>query len=205
MLDVFAASFLIGSVGALVIVWLRWIGTLPKFSSSVEIGIIEEEYKDLSKSMSTTIKGGQKVITNPEVNHSNNLRDDIWRQRTNSFAVSAIMYLILGGATAVLFIGLETNSLTDLLDPLVITKLLSTGALWSSFYSFIDVKKTDENLEKIRENQDRETEKKMDKLEKSYEKKVKEKVNEANDKIRGLAKKFNDLVDKYNKLKESTS
>jgi len=204
MLEILAGSFLIGSVGALVIVWLRWIGTLPRFSSSVEIGIIEDEYKELSKSMSTKI-GGKNAITDPEVQHSNNLRDDIWRQRTNSFIVSALMYVVLGGATAVLFVGIETSSLTGLIDPLVIGKLISTGALWSSFYSFIDVKKTDEAIEAIRENLDAETMKKVDNLKKRFEDELKKKIDEGNNSITKLANKYNDLVEKYEKLKKSVS
>lgn len=204
MLEVLAGSFLIGSVGALVIVWLRWIGTLPRFSSSVEIGIIEDEYKELSTFMSTKIRG-KNAITDPEVQHSNNLRDDIWRQRTKSFAVSALMYVVLGGATAVLFVGIETNNLTDLIDPLVIGKLISTGALWSSFYSFIDVKKTDEAIEAIRENMDAETMKKVDNLKKNFEDKLKNKIDEGNNTITKLVNKYNNLVEKYEKLKRNVS
>lgn len=204
MLEVLVGSFLIGSVGALVIVWLRWIGTLPRFSSSVEISIIEDEYKELSAFMSTKIRG-KSAITDPEVQHSNNLRDDIWRQRTKSFAVSALMYVVLGGATAVLFVGIETNNLTDLIDPLVIGKLISTGALWSSFYSFIDVKKTDEAIEAIRENLDAETMKKVDNLKKSFEDQLKKKIDEGNNTITKLVNKYNGLVEKYEKLKKSVS
>lgn len=208
MFEVFIGSFLLGAVGALLIVWLRWVGTLPRFSSSVEIGILEDEYKDLSASMTIKIRGG-KEITDPEVRHSDNLRDDVWRQRTRSFFVSSLLYVILGGATAVLFVGLEVK---NIIDPLVIGKLLSAGALWSSFYSFIDVKKTDEAIETIRETMDAETLKKVEEqeekalkkveeLKKTFEEELEKKINQGNSVITELIEKYNDLVDEYEKLK----
>lgn len=190
---------MLGAVGALLIVWLRWVGTLPRFSSSVEIGVIEDEYKELSTFMTTKVKEG-KEITDPEVLHSDNLRDDIWRQRTKSFLVSSLLYVILGGATAVLFVGLEVK---NIIDPLVIGKLLSAGALWSSFYSFIDVKKTDEAIEAIREKMDTETLKKVDELKKTFKEELTKKIDQGNSIIAELTEKYNDLVDKYEKLKAS--
>lgn len=127
-------AFAIGLVGALVIVWLRFIGTLPRFSSTIEIEGCEEEYEGLSTAMSQRVKDG-KDLQEPEVQHSDNLRKDIWKQRWASFGISAILYPILGGATALLFIGLESQNITD---PLTITRLLAACALWTSFYSFIE-------------------------------------------------------------------
>jgi hypothetical protein len=137
------ASFLIGSFGALVIVWLRWIGTLPRFSSSVEIGLCEEEYKEISGNISKKLKEN-KEITQPEVTHSNDLRDDIWRQRMKSFTTSAVLYTVLGGVTAALFVGWDLQNITDSAN---IAKLIAAGALWTTFYSFLDVKKTVETID----------------------------------------------------------
>ncbi len=208
----FVGSFLLGAVGALVIVWLRWVGTMPRFSSSVEIAIIEDEYKELSECMSAKVremksritdseaKPDDNRITDPEVRHSNNLRDDIWRQRTSSFLVSAILYVVLGGATALIFVGLEAQ---NILDPLVVGKLISAGALWSSFYSFIDVKKVDEKNETIRDKLDAKVVEKVENAEKSFEKELKRQAAEANRIIDDLGAKYNELVTKYNKLKGS--
>lgn len=227
MLDVLIASFLVGAVGALVIVWFRWTKVLPRFSSGIELEVIETEYEELRGYIANKIKNKKVgILGSPDVVHSNNLRDDIWRQRRSSFFVSAIMYLILGGATAVLFIGLEINTLTDLLDAQVIIKLLTTGALWSSFYSFIDVKKADEIAEKEREKKDKENEEKIRDLTKDSQDRLKEKdkeikgakekikeatekanekIKEANEQIESLVKKYNELVDEYTRVKKGFS
>jgi flagellar capping protein FliD len=203
-------SFLLGAVGALVIVWLRWVGVLPRFSSSVEIGIIEDEYKELSECMSAKVRETKSKmtdskpedegsrITDPEVLHSNNLRDDIWRQRKSSFLVSAILYVILGGATALIFVGLEAQ---NILDPLVVGKLISAGALWSSFYSFIDVKKVDDINETIREKFDAQAVSKVEDVKKSFEVELKRQAADANRIIEDLGAKYNELATKYNRLR----
>src|SRR3990170_9134503 len=145
-------SFLIGVVGALFIVWLRWMGSLPRFSSTVEIESCEDEYRELSVYITQKITEGKK-IDEPEVKHSNELRDDIWRQRMRSFLTSALLYVVLGGASAVLFVGLEIQSI---LDPASITKLLAAGALWTTFYSFLDVNRSSAVLESRKEEIDKE-------------------------------------------------
>jgi len=217
----FVGSFLLGAVGALMIVWLRWVGALPRFSSSIEIEIIEDEYKELSECLRAKVKETKSKITDSEAEHadnritghevtySNDLRDDIWRQRRSSFLVSAILYVVLGGATALIFVGLEAQ---NILDPLVVGKLISAGALWSSFYSFIDVKKADQANESIREKEDAkvakkvekldtEVAKKMEKLKQAFEEEVKAQADEADSTIERLIVQYNDLVAKYNKLK----
>jgi hypothetical protein len=194
----FLGSFLLG---ALLIVWLRWSGSLPRFSSSIEIKAVEEEYKTLTSFISTKLTT-EKDVTKAEVQHSNNLRDDMWRQRTRSFLVSALLYVILGGATAFLFIGLEIE---NILDPAVIGKLISAGALWSSFYSFIDVKKTDEAIEAERERIDDESIQKIEELKKTFEEEIKKKIkkiHEGNETITDITNKYNDLVEKYVKIKD---
>jgi hypothetical protein len=91
----YLGAFLIGFVGALVIVWLRFVGTLPRFSSTIEIKSCEEEYEGLSTVMSRRVKDGED-LREPEVQHSDNLRKDIWKQRWAGFGISTIIYPISG-------------------------------------------------------------------------------------------------------------
>jgi predicted RNase H-related nuclease YkuK (DUF458 family) len=203
-------SFLIGTVGALVIVWLRWIGTLPKFSSSVEIESCEEEYKKVSAAISKKLEE-QKDITDAEVQHSNELRDDIWRQRLKSFSTSAILYATLGGATAVLFVGFDLQNITDSTN---IIKLLAAGAMWTTFYSFLDVRKTAEVIDEKKEMLDEQMLAKMKEALAKSEEKVKDVIAQSKaitsnlkaqlfeEKNRAIeyAKKYNEVVDEYNKL-----
>jgi hypothetical protein len=182
------SSFLIGTVGALFVVWLRWIGTLPTFSSSIEIQGCEEEYKKITSFISKKLED-QKEITESEEKYSNDLRDDLWRQRTKSFLTSAILYTILGGATAVLFVGLELQSITDSAN---IAKLLAAGALWTTFYSFIDVKKTSAAIDSKKESLDEINLAIVSNLQKQLE-------NEKN-KVIEYANKFNHVVEAYNEL-----
>ena len=189
---VLLGSFLFGAVGALLIVWLRWTGTLRRFSSSVEIEIIEEEYKDVSAYITSKIKEG-KEINEPEIHHSDNLRDDIWRQRTKSFLTSALLYVILGGFTAVIYIGLEVE---NILDPLIIAKLVTAGALWTTFYSFIDVKKADELIKDLEDEKDEESLTKIEELRKKFEEKILLEREKANKIIRELVEKYNEAVKK---------
>ena len=184
-------SFLIGVVGALFIVWLRWMGSLPRFSSSVEIESCEDEYKKVSGYITKKMADG-KEIEEPEVKHSNELRDDIWRQRMRSFLTSALLYVVLGGASAVLFVGLEIQSI---LDPASITKLLAAGALWTTFYSFLDVKKTSAALDSKKEGLDKEI------LE--VTKGLTEKLEEEKAKVIEIAGKYNAVVEEFMKLKDS--
>lgn len=196
-LSVYIACFAVGVVGALVIVWLRWIGTLPRFSSSVEIAGLEDEYKGLKDLIAKKEKDG-KNITGAEVDHSENLRKGIWKQRWSSFAISSLVYPILGGATAVLFVGIGTENVTD---PLVIGKLLAAGALWTSFYSFIDVRKTDEALNSVREETDKVTIERLDEatndyitLKSAYDK-VTNKATQATKKIEEITADYNEALD----------
>ena len=182
---------MIGVVGALFIVWLRWMGSLPRFSSTVEIESCEDEYKKVSGYITKKMTDG-KQIEDPEVKHSNELRDDIWRQRTQSFLTSALLYVVLGGASAVLFVGLEIQ---NILDPTSITKLLAAGALWTTFYSFLDVKKTSAVLESKKEGIDKEDLAKVEGL--------KEKLEEEKAKVIEIAGKYNAVVEEYLKVKDS--
>jgi hypothetical protein len=193
---VLISSFIIGAIGALLIVWLRWTGAMPRFSSSVEIAVIEDEYNKVSDYITKRIENDEE-IKDPEVHHSDNLRDDIWRQRTRSFAVSALLYVVLGGFTAVLFVGLETQ---NVLDPLIITKLLAAGALWTTFYSFLDVKKSEETVKTLRENSDKADLTRLDEITTSYEDKLAKMRNEANNKISQVVSTYNVLVEEYEKL-----
>ncbi len=182
-------------VGALFIVWLRWMGTLPRFSSSVEIESCEEEYKKVSGYITKKMADG-KEIEDPEVKHSNELRDDIWRQRTQSFLTSALLYVVLGGASAVLFVGLEVQ---NILDPTSITKLLAAGALWTTFYSFLDVKKTSAALESKKAGLDNEILAKAEEVTKG----LTEKLEEEKAKVIEIASKYNAVVEEFMKLRES--
>jgi hypothetical protein len=186
------ASFLIGSFGALVIVWLRWIGTLPRFSSSVEIDLCEEEYKQISGNISKKLKEN-KEISQPEVTHSNDLRDDIWRQRMKSFTTSAILYTVLGGVTAVLFVGWDLQNITDSAN---IAKLIAAGALWTTFYSFLDVKKTVETIDNKKESIDASKDKSNLELVEG----LKTQLTDQKKKVIEYAKKYNEVVDAYKKL-----
>ena len=181
-------SFLIGTVGALVIVWLRWIGTLPRFSSSIEIENCEDDYKKISNSIAKKLEN-QKEISDAEAKYSNDLRDDIWRQRTKSFLTSAIMYAILGGATAVLFVGFEVQ---NILDSATIVKLLAAGALWTTFYSFLDVRKTAAVVDGKKES--------LDEINLSKTEEVAKKLTEEKNTILEYANKYNELVEAYEKL-----
>jgi len=188
-------SFLIGVVGALFIVWLRWMGSLPRFSSSVEIESCEDEYKKVSGYITKKMADG-KEVDEPEVKHSNELRDDIWRQRTQSFLTSALLYVVLGGASAVLFVGLEIQ---NILDPTSITKLLAAGALWTTFYSFLDVKKTSAALESKKEGLDKEILAKAEEVTNG----LTEKLEEEKAKVIEIAGKYNAVVEEFMKLKDS--
>jgi hypothetical protein len=181
-------SFLIGTVGALVIVWLRWIGTLPRFSSSIEIENCEDDYKKISNSIAKKLEN-QREISDAEAKYSNDLRDDIWRQRTKSFLTSAIMYAVLGGATAVLFVGFEIQ---NILDSANIAKLLAAGALWTTFYSFLDVKKTAAAVDSKKEN--------LDEINMSKTEEVAKKLTEEKNTVLEYANKYNELVEAYEKL-----
>jgi len=186
------SSFLIGTVGALFVVWLRWIGTLPTFSSSIEIQGCEEEYKKITRFISKKLED-QKEITESEEKYSNDLRDDLWRQKTKSFLTSAILYTILGGATAVLFVGLELQSITDSAN---ITKLLAAGALWTTFYSFIDVKKTSAAIDSKKESIDETILAKTREIVSNLQKQLE---NEKN-KVIEYADKYNHVVEAYREL-----
>jgi hypothetical protein len=181
--------FGLGALGALVIVWLRWIDALPRFKSAIEIAKLEDEYDVVSSDM---IKKIQKDLPVDccEVTHSENLRDDIWRQRCISFAVSAFMYIILGGATALIFVGLDIG---NALDSAAIIKLISAGALWSTFYSFIEVKNADQfGLSKMAEEKN----KMVEKITSEYQSEIKK----SNANIELISNDFNLLLDKYQKL-----
>jgi hypothetical protein len=183
-------------VGALFIVWLRWMGTLPRFSSTVEIESCEDEYKKVSSYITKKMEVEGGKLDAPEVEHSNMLRDDIWRQRTQSFMTSALLYVVLGGASAVLFVGLEIQ---NILDPLSITKLLAAGALWTTFYSFLDVKKTSAVLDGKKESVDKEILAKAEEVTKG----LTEKLEAEKAKVLEIAGKYNAVVEEFMKLKDS--
>jgi hypothetical protein len=207
-------SFCLGALGALVIVWLRWIDALPRFKSAIEIAKLEVEYDIVSNDIIKKIQ--DKLPVNCcEVTHSENLRDDIWRQRRNSFLVSAVMYVVLGGATALVFVGLDIQ---NALDSTSIIKLISAGALWSTFYSFIEVKNVDKiGLSKMAE----ENKKMVENIADGYQEKIKdsykdiqtirqkynsvieeyqEKIKESNDNIELISKNYNLLLEEYQKI-----
>lgn len=210
----YVISFFLGVIGALVIVWLRWIDALPRFKSAIEIASLENEYSAVSSDITKKIRDNSAVDC-CEVTHSNNLRDDIWRQRSSSFLVSAFMYLILGGATALIFIGLDVQ---NPLETANVMKLIAAGALWSSFYSFIEVKKADDfGLSKMNEVQETmvtqitEEHKKdlkdiydnCQNLQEKYTALIndyQEKISKANQNVKDIGEKYNVLIDKYQKL-----
>lgn len=196
-------SFLLGAIGALFIVWLRWTDALPRFKSSIEISLLEDEYKNITKHITSTIDDS-KTLDSADVTYSNSLRDDIWRQRKSSFLFSAIMYIFLGGATALIFIGLDIQSF----DSGTILKLISAGALWSSFYSFIEVKNADSFNEEEREKVDLEQKKILEDLKTQYnnsiidlENQMDSCVSTANNRLRTIIKDYNDLVEENEKLR----
>jgi hypothetical protein len=217
----YVISFSLGALGALVIVWFRWIDALPRFKTAIEIANLEDEYDVVSDDIVKKIK--DKLPVDPsEVTHSENLRDDIWRQRCNSFFVSAFMYIVLGGATALIFIGLD---IANPLDSAAIIKLISAGALWSTFYSFIDMRNTekfslskmkdinDGAIAKITEKQQGQIKEYQDKINESYQdcqalrdkyhaviNEYEEKIQQSNQNIRTVIEKYNLLVDEYQKL-----
>jgi hypothetical protein len=182
-------SFCLGALGALIIVWLRWIDALPRFKSAIEIAQLEEEYTVVSSDIMKKIQK-ELPVDGCEITHSENLRDDIWRQRRNSFLVSAVMYVVLGGATALIFIGLDVK---NALASASVVKLISAGALWSSFYSFIEVKNIDQfGLSKIEEEKDQ--------MVKKINSEWQEKVNKANTSIEQISERYNNLMDQYQEV-----
>jgi len=200
----YLVSFALGGLGALVIVWLRWTDALPRFKSAIEISLLEDEYDKIRQHIDRTIKE-DKTLDSPDVTYSNDLRDDIWRQRTTSFLFSAVLYVILGGATALLFIGIDAQNFSD---TATIMKLISAGALWSSFYSFIEIKNADSFNTTKTADLDKTQQQVLDDVKKEYTDKISEIENktklcmiEANNKMSDLIKKYNDLVDEYEKLK----
>ena len=202
-------SFALGALGALFIVWLRWTDALPRFKSAIEISLLEDEYKNIREHIERTIKD-DKSLDSPDVIYSNDLRDDIWRQRTTSFFFSSILYVVLGGATALIFIGLDVQNISD---PTTIMKLISAGALWSSFYSFIEVKNADSFKSAKQEDEDKKQQQVLEDIKKQYNTQISELEDktmkcmiEANNKMITLIKEYNDLVDEYeNKLKINPS
>lgn len=208
-------SFALGALGALFIVWLRWTDALPRFKSAIEISLLEDEYKNIREHIDRTIKDDAKSLESPDVIYSNELRDDIWRQRTTSFLFSSVLYIFLGGATALIFIGLDVQDITS---TTTILKLISAGALWSSFYSFIEVKNADSFKNAIQEDEDRKQQQVLENVKKEYnaklaeieeqmrrsfEEETKNCMIEANNKISTVIKQYNDLVDEYERLKNS--
>ncbi|MDD1676995.1 MAG: hypothetical protein LUQ40_04570 [Methanomicrobiales archaeon] len=190
----YIGSFALGALGALFIVWLRWTGSMPRFSSSIEIQQTENEYEALRAAIAKKIDGGNESLTDAEVRHSDQLRDDVWRQRSTCFLCSAIMYVVLGGATAFIFVGLDVQNLTEL-D--TILKLIAAGALWSSFYSFIDVEKAEKTVIAGREGESKTREGLHGEMNAAYEKAM----TEANKKLQKANADYNELVDEYDKLK----
>lgn len=197
-------SFALGAVGALFIVWLRWTDALPRFKSAIEISLLEEEYKQIRDHIEKTITN-DKSLESPDVTYSNELRDDIWRQRTTSFLFSSILYVILGGATALLFIGLDVENIAD---TATIMKLISAGALWSSFYSFIEVKNADSFNKAAAETEEIKQQQVLEDIKKEYDAKMtkiedttKTCMTEANTKMSALIQEYNDLLDEYQKMK----
>jgi flagellar capping protein FliD len=83
----------------------------------------------------------------------------------------------------------------------VVGKLISAGALWSSFYSFIDVKKVDDINETIREKFDAQAVSKVEDVKKSFEVELKRQAADANRIIEDLGAKYNELATKYNRLR----
>jgi len=194
--------FALGALGALIIVWLRWIDALPRFKSAIEISLIEDDYSKIREHIVQTIKDGKTLDSN-DLTYSENLRRDIQKQRTTSFLFSSILYTILGGATALIFVGLDAQNLSET----TIIKLIGAGALWSSFYSFLDVKNTDSfNITK----QDEENDKQMQIVEdlkngcntilSEMEMSRKTDLIKANEKMTDLITRHNDLVEKYERL-----
>jgi len=186
-------SFGLGATGALFIVWLRWIGSLPKFKSSIEILQIEDEYEEVRQNIAKRLKNGD-VISEAEVKHSNDLRDDIWRQRSICFLWSALIYVALGGVTALLFVGLQAQDLTEL----TIIKMISAGALWSTFYSFIDVTNAEKFIIAKREEETRIQDEGLNRITSKCEEEIKRLYDELHD----TANRYNELVDKYEELKQ---
>jgi len=184
----YVICFGLGAVGALVIVWLRWIEVLPRFKSAIEIAKLEEEFDIVSKDIINKLQKELEVDC-CEVTHSENLRDDIWRQRCISFLVSAFMYVFLGGVTALIFVGLD---LQNVLESTSIIKLISAGALWSSFYSFIEVKNADKyGFSKMNEEKNEMAEKVVQEWQ--------EKVEDANRNLQWVSERYNNLLKEYEK------
>ena len=197
-------SFLLGGLGALFIVWLRWTDALPRFKSAIEISLLEDEYNKIRDHIGRTIKD-DKTLDSSDVKYSDQLRDDIWRQRSTSFLFSSILYVILGGATALIFIGLDAQ---NIFDTTTILKLISAGALWSSFYSFIEVKNAESFKNTEQEAEDKKQQQVLEAVKKEYdaqiselEDKTRKCVTEANNTVSKLIKDYNDLVDEYEKQK----
>jgi hypothetical protein len=194
-------SFGLGALGALIIVWFRWINALPRFKSAIEIANLEAEYDAVSKDMMTKIKAKLPVDC-CEVTHSENLRDDIWRQRCNSFIVSGAMYVVLGGLTALVFVGLDMQ---NVLDSSSIIKLISAGALWSSFYSFIEVKNINEyGLSKMAEEKKTMVEEITSEQRKQIEE-YQEKINKSNNDCQTLQGKYNAVIAEYQEKIEQSN
>jgi len=200
-------SFILGAVGALFIVWLRWTDALPRFKSAIEISLLEDEYNKIREHIEQTIKD-DKTLDSPDVIYSNDLRDDIWRQRTTSFLFSSLLYVILGGATALIFIGLDSQ---NVFDSSTIMKLISAGALWSTFYSFIEVKNADSFNSTIKAKEDLKQQQVLAEITKEYnlkitelEGKTKNCILEANKKMSMLIRDYNSLLDEYEKLKSTS-
>lgn len=191
----YVGAFFVGVIGALVIVWLRWVGSLPRFSSSIEIAGCEEEYECLSTAMTRKVKDDTD-LSQPEVQHSDSLRKDIWKQRWATFGVSALLYATLGGATALLFVGIGVQDITD---PLTIGRLLTAGALWTGFYSFIDVRKADDVADIKRREWAKEANKDAEELKRYYEKRIKNLTESANKTITRLVAEYDAIVLEHDK------
>ncbi|MCP8305925.1 MAG: hypothetical protein H3Z49_02305 [archaeon] len=197
-------TFFVGVVGALVVVYLRWIGAFPRFKSSLEIDKLEDEYKVIQETLTAKLKE-KEVVTQPEVEHSNNLRDDIWRQKSTGFLGWAVIYVLLGGAIATLFGG-EIQSLSDVAT---ITKVASIGAFWTSFISLFDTKLADRAAEEARRKIDEKYAEAMERVKNGTESKIDEAnkvINAKKAELRTLAEKYNrdigQLTDEYNKMVE---
>jgi hypothetical protein len=205
MLVDFLITFTIGSVGALIMVYLRWIGVLPRFKSAIETDQLEGEYEEIRKRISEKMKAGESP-TPAEIEHSNNLRDDIRRQKTTGFLGWAAMYVILGGAVASLFLGETIQNLGEV-DKVV--KVASAGAFWTSFLSILDARVAERRVEELRSKSDKEIEEKIDQIKGVAQKEIEKAnitINESNQKMKKLVETYNldveQLTDAYNNLLE---
>lgn len=213
-------SGVIGGVGALVTVYLRWTSVLPRFKNFLEIDQLEEDYANLRKALNEKLKTGVS-ITDAEAKYANELRDDIRHMKMTGFSGWAVLYVIIGSVFATVFVGSEVKGITD---TAAIVKLMSAGAFWTSFLSLLDVKVADNMAQGIRRKIDEGSAETIKKLENeakaqiaSAEAKVNDKLKETIDKcndtlkevtgrynadIEKITGEYNTLVEDYNELLE---